>query len=654
VTVGKRMGRSDTFGMTESTGKAAAKGNREGEGSLILAGFVLAVLVLIPTLIGYGLFRLGRRWLARRENIALLLVSLAAVAFNASYCFTSYGHWLGQLARRNFSLLAVPWLPLLLLSLIVTAVCGLLSGSSALGKFSRVLSPRGTVVRTRKGRFGKGGQSSGGSSDILPDLDVRTEAHRRGQIAKVPGSPLSIDASSHSIMGQSEPGKRKFPIGRALDQSPVYLSEDEIRMHGLILGSTGSGKTEAIKALAGQLLDLGWSGTLVDLKEDTAKGGLRDWCFQYATHHSTPFQELCLSNPHSPTWFNALAGMGPDEMRDTILSLNEFEAAYYEALNKELLGQIIMLMTWAHEVDPVQFPTPTMYDIAKLCSNPSLPTATKKMRAVVQSAIPGLSDEDFRALVTPTKAQQESATGFGSRLGNLYDSQAGRAILRPGADRIPLDVTLPGLTYVGLDSQGKPDLTRVISSALLQRMSVYAAQRTTGLVEKGQPRFLIVDEANWVNREISQNLLSRARGAGISMWLCTQGPQDWIDKNGDDWAKLTQNINVAVIMRQNNAESAEMCADLIGKSFQEKISESVQQARGLITGPRRMRDADGRLIESFKVDRDWEYIVAPDNIRNLTIGESLIRVGTPQQRLDYARIEMRDPTSSPARVPFQR
>lgn len=46
---------------------------------------------------------------------------------------------------------------------------------------------------------------------------------------------------------------------------------------------------------------------------------------------------------------------------------------------------------------------------------------------------------------------------------------------------------------------------------------------------------------------------------------------------------------------------------------------------------------------------DWDYRVQPDELRELTIGEAIVRVGSPAQRLEYARIQMRDPPSSPRR-----
>lgn len=406
--------------------------------------------------------------------------------------------------------------------------------------------------------------------------------------------------------------------------------------------------TETIKALCGALLDLGWSGMVLDLKEDTAPGGLRDWCEIYARTHSLPYQELRLSDPDPKFWFNPLSGIGPDEIRDMILTLQEFDDAYWQAINKELLGQAVNLLVWAHEAAPDLFPEPTMFDLGKMLSTGSIKEATKKARAVVLQSVPGVTEEDFRTLANPTQAHQQSAGGFGAKLTLIYDTQAGRTTLREGdGTRRPLDVTAPGVVYVGLDSQGKADLTAVISSSILQRMSVYAAARTTGLVtgdESRKPRFLIVDEANWVNRTIVQNLLSRARSAGIAMFLCTQGPEDWIDKQGDDWGRLTQNTNVAIIMRQGSPKAAELCADYIGVHDVLKQSSSRRVTTNVFGKQKVVRDDNFRVMENQMEREMEEHIVSPEEVRQLTVGEGILKVGTTQ-RIEWVKVSQRDPAA---------
>jgi hypothetical protein len=91
----------------------------------------------------------------------------------------------------------------------------------------------------------------------------------------------------------------------------------------LLFGAAGSGKSETVKTVAGGLLDLGWDGLVVDLKEIGYPGSLGDWCAQYAGHHNVSYQALWLSDPNCGFWFNPLAGMGPDEMRNILLSLTD-------------------------------------------------------------------------------------------------------------------------------------------------------------------------------------------------------------------------------------------------------------------------------------------------------------------------------------------
>lgn len=610
-----------------------AKDNGSGSGDELAAvvlvgmGAVAAVVVFfIPAVLALTVFLCARRWLSTREYLVLLLGGILGWAVGASSHVHTYWMWLSSL-RHGLTLSGFPWLAAGLTAAVFVGVLGLVSGSRISERMPRLL--RSTV------------DTSPGS--ILPSQS------QKDQLSSVVAAPGGVVSPPIAAPDQAaEPGQRLFPIGVDPAGAQVRLSESEIRTHAMILGSTGSGKTESIKVMAGGLLDLGWEGMVLDLKEDAAPGGLRDWCETYAAAHHRPYQELRLSVTSSDTWFNPLFGMGPDEIRDTILALQDFDDAYWQALNKELLGQAVNLMLWAHQADPAQFPAPTMYDLGKMMSSGDLKEATRRMRAVVTTTVPGVVADDFRALANPSQAMQQSATGYGSKLTLLYDTQAGRIVLRPDptGHRRLIDVTANGLTYIGLDSQGKADLTKMISSAVLQRMSVYAAARVTGQAghSADRPRFLIVDEANWVNRTIVQNLLSRARSAGIAMVLCTQGPKDWIDVQGDDWGKLTQNVNIAMIMSQGEPESAELCADYIGREYKQRRSETVRQQRGLMFLKPARDKQTGDLLESHSIREELAHKIDPDDLRRMGVGEAILRVGKPQERVTWMKVIRRDPS----------
>lgn len=587
---------------------------------VVAAAALVVAAVLIPAILAAGAFMAARHRIARREFVVILVASIAALVLGGGALIGDYFSWLGALAFGG-DRLAIPFLSLLVFTAALTSIAGLIQGTSLAAPIVDKIAHR------KKDPFEQ--------ESILPTEREKAKA----KVVTPPGQSLTIAPQRHSIIGEGEHGKRAFPIGIDRRGVPVEISEDEIRMHGMLFGSTGAGKSKTIEAMAGGLLDLGWSGMVLDLKEDTKPGGLRDWCKDYSTHHALPYQELRLSDPAPEFWFNPLAGMGPDEARDTILSLNEFEAAYWENINKKMLGQIINLVYWAHQADPIACPYPTMYELGKMLGAPSLPNGTKKMRALVKAMdLPGITDDDFITLHTPSKDEQMSASGFGAKLTQMYDTQAGRTVLRPSGDRRLLDVTQPGISYIGLDSQGKADLTRIISSAMLQRMSVYAAQRTTGAaaVKPSQPRFLIIDEANWVDRTIIQNLLSRARSAGIAVILCTQSPLDFDTGQRDaaGFASLAQNTNVVVVMSQGEPEAAEVCADFIGK---QEVTSMNHQVR------------EGEIMDMGSTRKDLVHLVPPDALRSLEIGEAIIRIGKPHVKVTWMSVKMRDPKAGPHR-----
>ncbi|RJL24018.1 DUF853 family protein [Bailinhaonella thermotolerans] len=576
-----------------------------------------AALIIIPALIAAALFLALRNWCSKTHWVIIAAAGAVGLCFAPAPNLAAYGQWLASLAglgdgRRGH----IPLVPILALALIFAGLAGL-------ARDSQIMTLDAPLAR----RLLAGRRLQ--RDPLVPSERRRARLLRKlqtdpplGYIPAVRG-PRAQPPTAKS----DPPGKRKFPLGIGARARPVMLGEHEIGMHGVILGSTGSGKTETIKWLMGALLDMGWDGMIIDLKEDTAPGGLRDQCRAATAMHGLPYQEMALSDHRGRFWFNTLAGMGPDEAFDTLMSLVQFDDAYWQNLNRKMLAQVLRMSYQAHELAPDRFPFPDVLTIGRLLERgEKIGQATKEMRAVIDAHAPGTSKAEYGMIAQPIPDAAKSAAGFGMKLTNLYDSDAGKYVLTGGGGRTQIDVTAGGLTYIGLNSLGQPDMSRIVSSAVLQRVSVDAAQRTTGRAAKGKPKFIIVDEANWVNREIVMNLLSRARSAGVCMFLCTQGPNDWIDSDGDDWARLSQNINVAIIMAQGAPESAEKCAEFLGEEKAAQLSHKV---------------VDGEVIDIGTVSVRDDLIVTSAELRSLEVGEAILRVNKPKTRVEYVRIPQR-------------
>lgn len=595
----------------------------EGAGAEILffglAGLAIVVVLLIPAVVGLLLFVGFRRHLVRRDGVLLAVGSLVGLlvanAASRGGAIVAYVRWLGVLITGHGDRLDIPFAVILLGAGVVFGLIEAFDGSRVAAWGLKTFSKN----------------KVGAEETVIPTFEDK----QKMAVAPPPSEALAIHHAQHSASTSLAPGTRTFPIGVGAKRKPMLLSEAEIGTHVLVFGSTGSGKTVTLEVLAGNLLDLGWEGTIVDLKEDAKAGGFYDWCREYSHAHAISFQELRLSDPEPQYWFNPLEGMGPDEARDTILSLQEFQDAFWAALNRKALGQACTLFWTAHQIDPMEFPTPTMLDIGKFFEAPSLKDAAKKRAAIVTSTFPDqFSNDSFSALLRPTAKEAEAAAAFGARITGVYGTQAGRLVLSPSANaqRTPLDITQGGLTYIGLDSLGKMDLTKLVSSAVLQRLSVYASQRTvTATGRPPRPRFVLIDEAGFVDRLIVQNLLSRARSAGIAMILATQGPMDWETRSGIDgmpgFSMLAQNCNVGVIMSQREPNNAEMCAEFIGMGMRSQFAQSVRE---------------GELMEGGTISQRRDYLVSPDHLRELTIGEAVVTVGKPRSRVEWVKVTPRD------------
>jgi hypothetical protein len=574
----------------------------------VVVGLVMAFFLAIPVALGAALWWPLRNRIRRSEAAIALAAGLLGTIIAWGSVGGPYVGWLFILVTGNGDRMAVPWLSLLLWTLVVVGALGLLHRTPIAQRVE-------AKVRRRSD-----------SDAVMPTEEER----RRAKVTPPPS--MTVSADSHSIRNPSKFGTRAIPIGTEINGKPYELHEEEFKTHGVVLGSTGAGKTETIKTLIGGLADIGYAVIMVDLKEDTAEGGLRHFCDEYAASHALPYQQIALSDPNPSYWFNPLFKMSTDEAINTIVSLQDFDDGYWQAINRTMIGQICTLVADAHRVDPGRFPPPDMLTIGRIFRSPSIAAATKEMRAAVLANMPARTKEDFLALSNPSQDEAKSAGGLGARIVNTYESEAGRQVLRAGAERQVLDVTMAGITYIGLNTLGLSELARVVSTSVLMRVATYAGARTTGAVKGAADSRIavVIDEANFIDRIHVQNLLSRCRSAGISVWLCTQSPLDW----EEDWPKITSNVNVGVIMLQGNEESAELCADFIGKR---KVSTLLSQVR------------DGEVTESGTMRDSVEHFVTPQELRNLRVGESVVTVTRPEPRRTFVRIFRRPATAQAGR-----
>lgn len=431
---------------------------------------------------------------------------------------------------------------------------------------------------------------------------------------------------------------------RLVESVPVRCIQVDSPSHLYLAGKNfiPTHNTETLKRIIAGLLDLGWDGTIIDLKEDIGRDGLGQWVEAYARSHTIPFQSWAMSLSNFRYYLNPLDGLEPDLALDAIIATQEFENPHWAAQAQTALGQLLTILYSAHEVAPEKFPVPTLKDVARMLAG-DIAANTRAQRAELKRTLvaSGQMDEDeYAAISNPTQTIKEAANGMAARIGRIFESELGRTGLVPGPGRSPLDVVGPGVVYIGLDQLGRPHTSTILATLLLQRFSALASESKHAEVKRR--RFVIVDEAATANRDLMKNLLQRARSAGVSLIVATQSAMDW----EDDWGTLVQNINWTLAMRQNEPESATMVADLIGKRVVqvEHTSQRIDQL-GIESG--------GTISRR----EEEKYLVEPQSLRDFKAGESVLYVGNRHNSMkafvSYCRIVRRPADELPDSVDLE-
>jgi len=351
-----------------------------------------------------------------------------------------------------------------------------------------------------------------------------------------------------SVRAESPAARQSFLLGHDDTASPVFITAAALRLHTMILGCPGSGRSVTLRNVISGMLDMGWSGTVLDLDADISSRGLMGYCSDAATQRTLPYQQLS-PTPATPAQINPLRDLGPDEARDLLLSLSRGDDLFWQQSSKKMLGQLLSLCYDAHVAAPDVVSRPTIYSIGSILEAPNLAAATAPLLRVLEKASPGADLSQYNSLIDTPDDIQYSARHFGNVITQIYNTQSARKMLLPKDPSAQISTEFlydaPGLSYVGTNATGDPDLSILISSAVLS----HAAHLAKARIHEGEatPRFLVISSAHFADYPHLALLLSVARGGGLAVIMCDHGPED---SPGFSFEDLARNVNVMIMMDQ--------------------------------------------------------------------------------------------------------
>jgi uncharacterized protein DUF87 len=404
-------------------------------------------------------------------------------------------------------------------------------------------------------------------------------------------------------------------ISAPLQSAPIYRGQGfrlllaELERHVTLLGTTGSGKTTTLTRLMDAAMTAGWSVLVID-----AKGGrLANVCRQLGAAHATPARIWLPGDRDS--WSYDLCAGEPTSVGNRLVGAFEHgrEGQVYRNLSQAL----------------VPLAARALVESGQPCTLDSL------RYSLDETHLAGLArrtvDVELKTeLLTMVNNPLHRATlsGIAGRLRMLRYGVFGQWLL-PSDRTIDLAgcVRSAGVTYLGLPATAASEDVALVGRVLIQHLKQVAYD---GLwCDAPRPGLVLFDEfASLGDATQLVDLLLQAREARLAVVVSTQQ----LPRESVLLRKALLGAGALIVHQVGAPEDAEALARALGSRSGTEVVRNVQLAP---TGTVLRRVLRGR--ESF--------LIAPDELMHLPIGQAAVSVRFGRQRLAVVQIsQLHTPT----------
>ena len=418
---------------------------------------------------------------------------------------------------------------------------------------------------------------------------------------------------------------------------PVTLDATAFRTHGVVIGPTGVGKTQALERViygvtgAPAARELHLPAVVIDMKADP---GLAATLAAIATQTGRQFHHVTADA--TGTSYNPLAGLTADEMSDalyeTLFAADKNVNLHYATLSRRLLQQACRVCvdladarvarvgggTWTISLD----------DVADLLNLDTL-------RSVNPYLSPSVAASLTRYLADLDASKNEGDVGdVRDRVAVIVDTAAGRALDATGF-QLEQAIRAGDIVCFSLDAAGAPQTARTIGTLAVQDLCAAFGRLARDEWGKTHMCLTVLDEFSALGTPRVADLYARARSAGGAVLLATQDLDADLEAVSPQFAaSVRTNANVWLVLRQTRGEAADAIARDIGSRLAWKETVQVEDDWDALGG---MHAASG--VGSLReVD---EFILHPNDIKSLPQGGAYLVVKVPSGTINAATADTR-------------
>ena len=429
----------------------------------------------------------------------------------------------------------------------------------------------------------------------------------------------------------------QVPIGVDEAARPVSLDAAALRTHGVVIGPTGVGKTQALErviygftgAPAARALHL--PAVVIDMKADPE---LASTLAAIATQTARRFHQVTVDA--TATSYNPLAGLTADEMSDalyeTLFAADKNVNLHYATLSRRLLQQACRVCVDLADARVARVGGGTwaigLVDVADLLNLDTL-------RSVTPYLTPSVARSLTRYLADLDASKTEGDVGdVRDRVAVIVDTAAGRALDATGF-QLEQAIRAGDIVCFSLDAAGAPQTARTIGTLAVQDLCAAFGRLARDGWGKTHMCLTVLDEFSALGTPRVADLYARARSAGGAVLLATQDLDADLEAISPQFAaSVRTNANMWLVLRQTRGEAADAIARDIGSRLAWKETVQVEDDWDALGG---MHAASG--VGSLReVD---EFILHPNDIKSLPQGGAYLVVKVPSGTINAATADTR-------------
>ena len=427
------------------------------------------------------------------------------------------------------------------------------------------------------------------------------------------------------------------PIGVNEAARTVNLDATAFRTHGVVIGPTGVGKTQALERVlygftgAPAARDLHLPAVVIDMKADP---DLASTLAVIAAQSGRRFYHVTVDAMSST--YNPLAGLTADEMSDalyeTLFAADKSLNMHYATLSRRLLQQACRVCVDLADARVARVGGGTwqisLADVADLLNLDTL-------RGVNPYVSPAVAASLTRYLTDLDAAKNEGDVGdVRDRVAVIVDTAAGH-ILDANGFTMENAIRAGDIVCFSLDAAGTPQTARTIGTLAVQDLCATFGRLARDGWGKNHMCPVILDEFSALGTPRVADLYARARSAGGAVLLATQDLDADLEAVSPQFAaSVRTNANVWLVLRQTRGEAADAIARDIGSRLAWKETVQVEDDWDALGG---MHAASG--VGSLReVD---EFILHPNDIKSLPQGGAYLVVKVPSGTINAAEADTR-------------